>query len=161
MKVQPAVKQETGKIVLGVTVLSALMVSVFLIIGQFQLSVLFGAVLGTAMACLNFFLMALSVQKAAEKMTGVHLPPEEEAPGGEEEADEKEDQPLSPQALRAKRSMQLSYAGRMAMLAAYAIIAVSQAWLHPVAALLPLLFPRIVISLSGLIAQKKGADAHE
>ena len=161
MKLQPAVKQETGKIALGVTVLTALMVSVFLIIGQFQLSVLWGALFGAAMACFNFFLMALSVQKAAEQMNGVHLPPEEEAPDGGEEAEEKKDQPLSPQALRAKRNMQLSYAGRMALIAAYAIMVVSVSRIHPVAALLPLLFPRIVISINGLIAQKKGADAHE
>ena len=160
MKLQPAVKQETGKIALGVTVLTVLMVSVFLIIGQFQLSVLWGALFGAAMACFNFFLMALSVQKAAEQMNGVKLPPEEEIADGEE-AEEKKDQPLSPQALRAKRNMQLSYLGRMALIAAYAIMAVSVSWIHPVAALLPLLFPRIVISINGLIAQKKGADAHE
>lgn len=165
MKLQPAVKQETGKIALGVAVLTALMVSVFLILGMFHVSVLLGAVLGAAMAVLNFFLMALSVQKAMENMDGVQLPPEEEPEDGEDadgdEADEKKQKPISPEALRAKRNMHLSYMGRMVLLAAYAVAAVAVNFVHPVAALLPLLFPRIVIFLNGIFAGKKGADAHE
>ena len=164
MKLQPAVKQETAKIAVGVVILTALMVSVFLVIGQFQFSVLLSALAGAAMAILNFFLLAFSVQKATEQMDGVRLPPEEEPPEGEA-TDEKQEKPLSPQAVRAKHSMQLSYAGRMLVLAVYAIGAVSIPSVQPVAALVPLLFPRIVILINSLIPKsgksQKEAKGHE
>lgn len=130
----------------GVTILSVLMVGIFLIIGMFDTTVLLGAVLGTAFAVLNFFLMALGVQKAAEVMNGVQLPPEEEPAEGEEPADK----PLSPEAARAKQKIQLSYTGRMLMTVVFAIVALLVPGIHPVAALLPLLFPRIVITIQGL-----------
>lgn len=135
----------------GVTILSVLMVGIFLIIGMFDTTVLLGAVLGTAFAVLNFFLMALGVQKAAEVMNGVQLPPEEEPAEGEEPADK----PLSPEATRAKQKIQLSYTGRMLMTVVFAIVALLVPGIHPVAALLPLLFPRIVITIQGL-GQKNG-----
>lgn len=135
----------------GVTILSVLMVGIFLIIGMFDTTVLLGAVLGTAFAVLNFFLMALGVQKAAEVMNGVQLPPEEEPAEGEEPADK----PLSPEAARAKQKIQLSYTGRMLMTVVFAIVALLVPGIHPVAALLPLLFPRIVITIQGLV-QKNG-----
>ena len=54
LKVQSAVKQETGKIALGVAVLTMLMVGIFLIIGRFSWAVLFGALLGAALLALIF-----------------------------------------------------------------------------------------------------------
>ena len=77
MKIQPAIRQETLRMAIGVAILTVLMVGVFLIIGMFDATVLAGAVFGGAFAVLNFFLMAMSVQKAAELMNGVQLPPEE------------------------------------------------------------------------------------
>ena len=77
MTIQPAVRQETKKIAVGVGVLSLLMIAVFLILRRFDFSVFLGALIGSAAAVLNFFLMALSVQKAADSMKP--LPPAEEA----------------------------------------------------------------------------------
>lgn len=151
MKMEPAVKIETLRMTVGVTILTALMLAVFLIIGMFDMTVLWGGLLGAAFAVLNFFLMALGVQKAAELMNGVQLPPEEEPAEGEEAAEK----PLSPQAIKAKQKMQLSYTGRMLMTVVFAIVALLVPGIHPVAALLPLLFPRIVITIQGLV-QKNG-----
>lgn len=135
---------------IGVAILTVLMVGVFLIIGMFDATVLAGAVFGGAFAVLNFFLMAMSVQKAAELMNGVQLPPEEVNEDGEPV-----DRPLSPEATKARQKMQLSYTGRMLMTVVFAIIALLVPAIHPVAALLPLLFPRIVITIQGLV-QKNG-----
>ena len=151
MKIQPATRQETLRMAIGVAILTVLMVGVFLIIGMFDATVLAGAVFGGAFAVLNFFLMALGVQKAAEVMNGVQLPPEEEPAEGEEPADK----PLSPEATKARQKMQLSYTGRMLLTVVFAIIALLVPGIHPVAALLPLLFPRIVITIQGLV-QKNG-----
>lgn len=84
MKVQPAVRQETAKVGLGTAILSALMVAVFALLGRLDYRVVLGTLLGGCSAMLNFFLMALSVQQAAEDMHGVHVPPEpEEEEGGD------------------------------------------------------------------------------
>ena len=65
--IQPAVRQETGKIAAGVGVLSVLTAAVYLILGRFNYTVLLGLLLGMAFAIGNFFLMALTVQHAAER----------------------------------------------------------------------------------------------
>ena len=149
--IQPAVKQETKKIAVGVCLLSALMVGVYLIIGRFRLTVLWGTLLGAAFAILNFFLMALSVQQAAERMNGVQLPPEEEVKEGEESPQAE----LSPQARQARRNMQLSYTGRMALLVAMAAIAYFAPGIDAVPALLAQLFPRLTIFIEGILLKKE------
>ena len=68
MKVQPAVRQETARIAAGTAVLTVIMVAVFLILGRFDWTVITGALLGYLAAVGNFFLMALTVQKAAAVM---------------------------------------------------------------------------------------------
>lgn len=154
MTIQPVVKQETKKIALGVSVLSLLMIAVFLILRKFDFSVLLGAVIGSLTAIGNFFLMALSVQKAADS-----IPPLPREETKEEDAEDGEaEKPLSEEAKNAKKRMQLSYTLRMLMIAAVAIISVSLPFINSWAALIPMLFPRIVISLVGLL-QKNQKEA--
>ena len=152
IKVQETVKRETLRIAAGTLVLTALMVAVFLILGLFEIAGLLGALLGCAVAVLNFFLLALSVQKAAEEMNGVQLPPLEE---NEENPDETPQPPISPQAAQAKKRMQLSYTGRMLLTVLLAVIALSVPCFNPIAALVPQLFPRLVIQIWS-IRQKNG-----
>lgn len=153
IKLQETVKRETLRVAAGTAVLTVLMVAVFLLLGFFDWSVLLGAVYGCFFAVLNFFLMALSVQKAAESMNGVQLPPEEETTEGENQGEAPE-KPLSPQATRAKSRMQLSYMGRMLMVVVMAVVALNVSWLNPVAAIMPQLFPRLAIQLL-TVGQKK------
>lgn len=153
MKVQPAVKAETRKIAIGVCLLTVLMAAVFLILHQFDYTVLLGAILGSAAAIGNFFLMALTVQKVTEEMPA--LPKEEAAEiGGEEEAEKKE-APLSPEARQAGRKMQASYLLRMLMLLGIAAAGVAIPAFHPWATLIPMLFPRIVIALMSFLGKNQ------
>lgn len=158
LKVQSAVKQETGKIALGVAVLTMLMVGIFLIIGRFSWAVLFGALLGAAFAIGNFFLMALSVQRAVDRMDDVQLPPKTE----EEEAAEAEDpklaKELTPEGKQIRGSIQRSYMLRMLMLGGMAVLAIEVPGIDPIAALVPLLFPRIVIFIEGLLNKENKAQ---
>ncbi len=144
MKVQPAVRQETAKIAAGTAVMTVLMVAVFLILRRFDWTVLTGALLGWLTAVGNFFFMALTVQKAADEMKPL--------PVSEEDTDdeENEERPLSEEAKRGKQRIQLSYTLRMLGMGLIAILAVTLPCFHSIAALLPLLFPRIVIALRGL-----------
>ena len=66
-KIDETVLRETLFISAGVVILSVLMEAVFLVIGKWNLPVLFGNVVGGAASIINFFLMGLTVQSAVGK----------------------------------------------------------------------------------------------
>lgn len=153
MRVQPAVRTETARIAAGTAFFSFVMLLVFTLLGRLDLTVVLGTLWGACAAVLNFFLMALSVQRAAESMKGVTVPPEPLDENGDPDPDAPP-QPPVPEVQRAKHRMQLSYAGRMLLLVAVAIVALTAPCFHPVAAALALLFPRLVIFCRGFIKPK-------
>lgn len=159
MKIQAPVRQETKKIAIGVAVLSLLMLLVFTVIGYFDLTVLWGTLLGGGFAVLNFFLMALTVQQAAEQMNGVTLPPKEETE--EIPAENGVEQPVKeelPQQKKARSMVQRSYMFRLGLTAVVAVLAVKSPLFHAVPAIIALFFPRIVITIQPLLQKiRKGA----
>lgn len=156
MKVQEPVRKATLTILAGELVLTGVMLLVFACLQQFDSTVLLGALLGAAAAVLNFFLMGLSVQRAASRMDGVQLPAETDVGEGDAaDDDEAQDKPLSPQAKQARKSMQLSYSLRMLMLVVVAVLGLALPCFHPLAVVIPLLFPRIVIMIQGLHQKKE------
>ena len=78
------------------------------------------------------------------------------AHGAEGRGDEKE-APLSEDAKRGKQRIQLSYTLRMFGLGAIAILGVTLPWFQSVAVLLPMLFPRIVIAVEGLLMNRNNS----
>ena len=66
MKLQDAVRKTTRTIAVGTILLSVVMVGVFALLNRFDWTVVTGAVWGAVFAVLNFFLMAVSVQSAAD-----------------------------------------------------------------------------------------------
>ena len=126
MKIEPAVQAETKKIAVGTAILTALMIAVFLVLRQFDWRVLTGAALGYLATVGNFFAMAMTVQGVTNSMPV--LPRQEQDETG--------------------KKMQASFVIRMLLIGAIAAIAVTQTQLfNPWAALLPLLFPNILITL--------------
>lgn len=154
MKIDPVVRKETSTIALGVFVLTLIMLAVFAFVKQLDYSVFIGALLGAAVAVANFFLMALSVQKSAEKMNGAVIPRDEKT-GEEGEEGEENENSLSPEAKEAKKFIQASYTGRLILLVIFCIIAVNVPFIHTVAFLIPLLFPRLAVFAIQLIRNKK------
>ncbi|MBP3636682.1 MAG: ATP synthase subunit I [Clostridia bacterium] len=127
-KIDPTVKKETKYIALMVVILTVLMEAVFLVLRRWDMTVLWGGLLGACVAILNFFLMGFTVQKAVEK----------------EEKD-------------AKQLMKVSQSGRMMMQLAFAAIAAAlPGAFNLIAALLPLLFPRIGVMLRSVVLKNKG-----
>lgn len=116
--IDPVVWKETKYIALWSLVFSAVMQAVFLIIGMWDNTVLLGNLLGYAAIVLNYFGIGLTVQKALTKETK-----------------------------EAKQTMQLSSTVRMLLLFGVAVIGVTVPVFHMVASLIPLLFPRIAITL--------------
>jgi hypothetical protein len=121
-KVDPVVMKETRYIAITVLILSALMQAVFLIIGQWNYTVLLGNLYGAVIAVGNFFLMGLTVQKC------LTMEPDD-----------------------AKKRMKLSQQGRLLMLLVFCMIGAALPWLNTIALLVPQFFPRIGVTVRGLM----------
>lgn len=112
------VKRETAYILTISLLCSMLLQAVFLIIGQWDYTVLLGNVVGLAAAVGNFLLLGITVQNALGK-------------------DEKE----------ARDRMRLSHMLRTLMLFIVALIGYLVPVFHILALVIPYLFPRIAIAL--------------
>ena len=111
MKVQEAVRRETGRVALHVVFMTLVMLAVFFALHLafpkkigFSYGTVFSALPGAAVGILNFFLMGLTVQHVA----GLEDPKE------------------------AKRFMQKSYVNRNTMQIVWMILAVAVPVIHPV-----------------------------
>ena len=120
-KVDPVVLKETRYIAIAVVILSALMQSVFLILGKWDVTVLLGNLYGAVIAVGNFFLMGLTVQKC------LTMEPDD-----------------------AKKRMKLSQQGRMLMLLVLCMIGAALPCFNTIAVLVPQFFPRIGVTVRGL-----------
>lgn len=58
---------DTVRLFIGELIVSALTVGVYALIGKFNMSVLWGALLGSLVITLNFFILSLSVNRAIDK----------------------------------------------------------------------------------------------
>lgn len=124
-KVDPAIKRETCYIACFVLLLSILMQAVYLILGAWHIGVLLGNLLGAFAAILNFFLMGLGIQKAL----------------GLSEKD-------------AKDRMKASHSLRMLMLVICCVIGAAVPVFDLIAVVVPLIFPRIAVSVRPLLDKK-------
>ena len=124
-KIDRVVLQETAYIAVWTLILSAVMQAVFLIIGMWDYTVILGNLLGAAANMLNFFLMALTVQKALEK-------------------EEKE----------AKQTMKLSHSLRMLMLFVAAVLGIVLPYFNTFASVIPFFFTRIAIMFRQFFGNK-------
>lgn len=156
MKLSSDLVREIKRVAVGVAVLCVIMVVVFALIGKFDWTVITGAVYGGFFAVFYFYLLAVSVMKLTSNITPTNEP--------EPEPDEKGKVPLSDEAKAAKKQMQLSYTGRLLFVGGVAVIGIIAPCFNSVAALLPILFPRIVISANNVIDRirlKKGGEKNE
>ncbi len=136
MTIAPAVKKETGHIALGTAVGVAIMLAVFALLGRFNAGVLASGILGGGIAVGNFFLLGLTVQKISND-------------GNEE---------------RGRKWMQFSYNMRMLIMVVWLIIAFAVPFLNWVAALLPMLLPRLTIAVmqaTGMYKKEQAAEAKQ
>ena len=106
--------------------LSALMVGVFVLIGRYDQTVLFGALLGTAASTINFIAMTISLLRA-----------------------EKAESPA-----KAVLKVRGVFILRMAVLVVVLVIALKTKLFNPFATLLPLCFFRIAMFINELFFQK-------
>lgn len=129
MKIDKTVKKETIYITGSVLILSVVMELIFAIIGKWNLSVLYGNLLGGLFAILNFFLMGLTVQKAVGQ-------------------DEKKSANL----------VKMSQSLRFLLLIIVAILGVELSVFNGVSTIVSLFFPRIAIAIRPLFDKKKQSN---
>ena len=122
--------RQTLAVALGVALCAAVMVGVFALLGYFDMSVVWGALVGSLIAIANFFVMGMTTTLATEKAAN------QDVKGG--------------QAL-----IQMSYMGRMALLLVALIVCGKSGWFNVVALALPLNFVRPVLTVAEFF-QKKG-----
>ena len=126
IKVNDVVKKETKYIAYFVLLFSVIMQSVFLVLQKWDYTVLLGNLLSGVAVVLNFLFMGITVQKAVEK-------------------DEKD----------ARNAMKASQSLRTVFLFVVAVIGAAVPVFNIWATLIPLIFPRIAVSLRPLFDRKE------
>lgn len=136
MKIHQTVLKETGHVALGVLIGDAVMLAIFFALKKLDHTVLFGALLGSAAAVGNFFVMGLAVQKAMADPD------------------------------HARKIVQRSYTLRMIAMAGVMILGFVLPWFDKVAVVIPFLLPGLTIQLMRLFGafkpqEKGGVENHE
>lgn len=127
--------QETGTVLAGQAVCTALMISVFAALGKYQTSVLLGGVAGVLIATGNFFLLSFFANRAADMAEA------QDVAGGQ-------------------KLIQLSYMGRMIGMFLVLILLGKSGYFHPLTLVLPLGFTRPILTIAEIF-KMKGEKRHE
>ena len=117
------VLRETGIIAIGECVGVAVMIIIFALLGQFDRSVVLGGLIGGILSILNFFLMAVNANDAADKA-------------------------INQDVKSGKAMLQFSYAARLAMIFVILFACVKSSLCNAFAIVIPLLFVRPTITIA-------------
>lgn len=116
-KPQQSIVKETKRIAVGTVIMLIVMLAVYAVLGKFTVGVLLGGLLGSAYAIFNFFMLGMTLQKAAS-MT---------------------DQQMAHMKVRS------SYSTRMIGMLILAVVAFALPFVEGISCLIALLFPRATI----------------
>lgn len=116
-KPQQSIVKETKRIAVGTVIMLVVMLAVYAVLGKFTIGVLLGGLLGSAYAIFNFFMLGMTLQKAAS-MT---------------------DQQMAHMKVRS------SYSTRMIGMLILAVVAFALPFVEGIPCLIALLFPRATI----------------
>ena len=121
--------RETGPVLIGQLICTALMIGIFTVLGKYQLSVLLGGIAGAAIATANFFLMSFFANRAAD------LAEAQDVAGGQ-------------------KMIQLSYMGRMFGMFLVLIVLAKSGYFHALTLVLPLAFTRPILTIAEIFKMK-------
>lgn len=126
-KPQQSIVKETKRIGVGTVIMLVVMLAVYAVLGKFTVGVLLGGLLGSAYAIFNFFMLGMTLQKAAS-MT---------------------DQQMAHMKVRS------SYSTRMIGMLILAVVAFALPFVEGIPYLIALLFPRATIFVLQVTGQIK------
>lgn len=124
--------RKTAVIALGQSLCVAVMIGVFALLGRFERNVWLGGILGGIIAVGNFFAMAVCADLAADKAS------HDNVEGGH-------------------ALVRFSYIGRLAVVAILLFALVKSGLCHVLAAVLPLLFNRPILTVSEFFGKGSGS----
>ncbi|MBQ4332191.1 MAG: ATP synthase subunit I [Clostridia bacterium] len=125
-RIDPTVRRETGHVALWVAVSILPVQAVFLLLRQWDYAVLLGSLLGGATAIFNFLLVGLMIQKA-----------------------------LAQTEKQAKNTVRLSQGGRLLLQGMILVLAAVLPCFNIWAAAIPLLVPRVAVSVRAKLEAKR------
>lgn len=126
-KPQQSIVKETKRIAVGTVIMLVVMLAIYAVLGKFTVGVLLGGLLGSAYAIFNFFMLGMTLQKAAS-MT---------------------DQQMAHMKVRS------SYSTRMIGMLILAVVAFALPFVEGIPCLIALLFPRATIFVLQITGQIK------
>lgn len=126
-KPQQSIVKETKRIAVCTVIMLVVMLAVYAVLGKFTVGVLLGGLLGSAYAIFNFFMLGMTLQKAAS-MT---------------------DQQMAHMKVRS------SYSTRMIGMLILAVVAFALPFVEGIPCLIALLFPRATIFVLQITGQIK------
>lgn len=121
-KPQQGIVKETKRIAIGTVIMLIVMLVAYAVLGRFTIGVLLGGLLGSAYAIFNFFMLGMTLQKAAS-MT---------------------DQQMAHMKVRS------SYSTRMVGMLVLAVLAFALPFVEGIPCLIALLFPRATILVASV-----------
>lgn len=126
-KPQQSIVKETKRIGVGTVIMLVVMLAVYAVLGKFTVGVLLGGLLGSAYAIFNFFMLGMTLQKAASMS----------------------DQQMAHMKVRS------SYSTRMIGMLVLAVVAFALPFVEGIPCLIALLFPRATIFVLQVTGQIK------
>lgn len=123
MESRKLVFKESGIVLIGELICLPLMLGIFALLGYFSMKVLLGGIIGTILAVLNFFFMAVNAVMAADKAAN------QDVKAG-------------------KKQIKLSYSMRMVLIFVVLFAFVKGGLCNPLASILPLVFVRPIITIA-------------
>ena len=126
-KPQQSIVKETKRIAVGTVIMLVVMLAVYAVLGKFTVGVLLGGLLGSAYAIFNFFMLGMTLQKAAS-MSDHQM---------------------------AHMKVRYSYSTRMIGMLILAVVAFALPFVEGIPCLIALLFPRATIFVLQVTGQIK------
>lgn len=133
MNPQKVVWQQTAVVAVGEGLGVSIMLGIFALLGKLDSTVLLGGIVGGVMTILNFFIMAITVNIAADKAKAQNVS-------------------------GAKGVIKLSYFGRLVLLAVVLFAFLKSKLCNPIALVVPLIFSRITLTLWEFFRRKPGDE---
>lgn len=134
MNLKNSIWKDTAVVAIGQAIGVAVLISIFAILGRFELKVLLGGIAGAIIATANYFFMYFFASKAADKAEQ-----EQDIAGGQ-------------------KLIQMSYMGRMIGLLVVLVLLAKSGWFHVITLAVPLAFTRPILTIHELIIKKGGAN---
>lgn len=141
-------KQETFTLIIGELIVSLIVAAVFLLIGRFDVTVLLGVILGSAVTVFNFLFLSVSVNKVIDKYL------EEDKLRTDGRTEEENQKFVNEHAMAIQNATTRSFMIRTVSMLAALVAAFLTELFNPIATVIPLLMLRPMLYVLELIKRK-------